>query len=133
MDKKKTGRPKKEFDFNLFENLCSIHCTSEEIAGIFKINNDTLVARLKEHYGMGFSECFKRFSATGKASLRRTQFKLAEKNAAMCIWLGKQFLGQREPESNNNPNSNIDIPDNLDGLSATEINELYNKIKEKQN
>lgn len=24
------------------------------------------------------------------------QFKLAERNAAMAIWLGKQYLGQRE-------------------------------------
>jgi hypothetical protein len=29
-------------------------------------------------------------------SLRRTQFKLAEKNATLCIWLGKQYLGQRD-------------------------------------
>ena len=28
-------------------------------------------------------------------SLRRSQFKLAEKNATMAIWLGKQYLGQR--------------------------------------
>ena len=24
------------------------------------------------------------------------QFRLAEKNAAMAIWLGKQYLGQRD-------------------------------------
>lgn len=29
-------------------------------------------------------------------SLRRTQFKLAEKNPTMAIWLGKQYLGQRD-------------------------------------
>jgi hypothetical protein len=32
----------------------------------------------------------------GKARLRRTQFKLAETNVAMAIWLGKQLLGQRD-------------------------------------
>ena len=31
-------------------------------------------------------------------SLRRTQFRTAEKNTAMAIWLGKQYLGQKEPE-----------------------------------
>jgi len=30
-------------------------------------------------------------------SLRRSQFALAEKNATMNMWLGKQYLGQREP------------------------------------
>ena len=29
-------------------------------------------------------------------SLRRTQFKLAEKNPTMAIFLGKQYLGQRD-------------------------------------
>ena len=28
--------------------------------------------------------------------LRRSQFKLAEKNAAMAIFLGKQYLGQKD-------------------------------------
>jgi hypothetical protein len=32
-----------------------------------------------------------------KASLRRIQWKLAEAgNATMCVWLGKQLLGQRD-------------------------------------
>ena len=29
-------------------------------------------------------------------SLRRYQFQLAQKNTAMAIWLGKQYLGQRD-------------------------------------
>lgn len=29
-------------------------------------------------------------------SLRRLQFKHAEKSASMAIWLGKQYLGQRD-------------------------------------
>lgn len=32
----------------------------------------------------------------GKISLRRSQWRLAEKNASMAIWLGKQYLGQRD-------------------------------------
>ena len=32
----------------------------------------------------------------GKISLRRYQWELAKKNATMAIWLGKQFLGQRD-------------------------------------
>lgn len=33
---------------------------------------------------------------TGLASLRRQQFKMAETNATMQIWLGKQYLEQRD-------------------------------------
>ena len=32
----------------------------------------------------------------GKASLRRKQWNLAEKNATMGIWLGKQYLEQSD-------------------------------------
>ena len=34
----------------------------------------------------------------GKKSLRRTQFELAQQNATMAIWLGKQYLGQTEKQ-----------------------------------
>ena len=32
----------------------------------------------------------------GKISLRRKQWQLAEKSASMAIWLGKQYLNQRD-------------------------------------
>lgn len=36
---------------------------------------------------------------SGKASLRRMQFKTAESgNATMQIWLGKQYLGQKDKQ-----------------------------------
>ena len=56
----------------------------------------------KENYGnederpMTFSEVFAEKRQKGRASLRRSQFRLAEKNATMAIWLGKQYLGQKD-------------------------------------
>lgn len=32
----------------------------------------------------------------GRYPLRRSQFRLAEKNANMAIWLGKQYLNQKD-------------------------------------
>lgn len=90
------GRPKKEIDVDTFEKLCGMQCTLEEIAGILKCSSDTVERWCKTYYGESFAETYKKQSATGKASLRRTQFKLAEKSAAMAIWLGKQYLGQRD-------------------------------------
>lgn len=92
----KMGRPKIEIDQQKFEKLCGIMCTLEEIAGIFSCSEDTIENWCKATYSMTFSEVFKRHSATGKSSLRRMQFKLAERNAAMAIWLGKQYLGQKD-------------------------------------
>jgi hypothetical protein len=46
---------------------------------------------------MTYSEAYKRFSEDGKKSLRRLQFDSARKgNVTMQIWLGKQYLGQRD-------------------------------------
>ena len=92
----KMGRPKIEIDQQKFERLCGIMCTLEEIAGIFGCSEDTIENWCKATYSCTFSEAFKRFSAPGKSSLRRMQFKLAERSAAMAIWLGKQYLGQKD-------------------------------------
>lgn len=47
-------------------------------------------------YKRSFSEVFAQKRGAGKISLRRSQWQLAAKNASMAIWLGKQYLGQRD-------------------------------------
>lgn len=90
------GRPMIEIDESQFEKLCSYQCTEEEIASWFKCSVDTIENFCKRTYDTTFSEIYKRFSAGGKISLRRWQFKQAEKNAGMAIFLGKQYLGQKD-------------------------------------
>lgn len=84
------GRPKKEIDYEVVEKLASIQCTQEEIANFLNLSVRTL-QRDEE-----FCRLYKKGQDNGKMSLRRTQFKLAEKNPSMAIWLGKQYLGQRD-------------------------------------
>lgn len=90
------GRPKTKIDKQQFESLCNLQCTLEEIAGFFKCCDETINNWCKENYGESFLGVFKRYSQNGKISLRRHQFRLAEKNASMAIWLGKQWLGQTD-------------------------------------
>jgi AraC-like DNA-binding protein len=97
--KKPTGRPRKDFSKSQFENLCKIQCTLTEIADYFDMSEDTVETRCKEYYGMSFSDIFKLKRSIGLRSLRRSQFALARKNPATSIWLGKQYLGQREPKT----------------------------------
>ena len=94
--KNKGGRPQIVIDQTLFEKLCGLQCTLEEIAGVLSCSMDTVERWCKRTYNESFAEVYKKHSATGKTSLRRAQFKLAEKSAAMAIWLGKQYLGQRD-------------------------------------
>lgn len=90
------ARPVIEIKKEQFESLCNLQCTLEEIAGFFKCCPDTIENWCKRTYKEGFSDTYKKYSQGGKISLRRYQYKLAEKNASMAIWLGKQWLGQTD-------------------------------------
>lgn len=90
------GRPRKKIDQTEFEKLCGLQCTEEEIASWFDCTVDTIENWCKREYGRKFSEVFAEKRSYGKISLRRTQWKLAEKNASMAIFLGKNYLGQRD-------------------------------------
>lgn len=90
------ARPRKVIDQKQFENLCGLQCTKQEICSWFETTDKTLESWCKRTYDAGFSETFAQKRGTGKISLRRMQWRLAEKNAAMAIFLGKQFLGQSD-------------------------------------
>ena len=90
------GRPRKEIKKDAFEKLCQMQCTEKEICGWFGVCEDTLNAWCKRTYGKNFTDTYKIYSQDGLISLRRHQFKLAEKYPAMAIFLGKQYLGQSD-------------------------------------
>ena len=111
----KGGRPKKTIDYELVEKLAHIQCTQDEVANILNITRATLA---KDEV---FIQTYKKGLENGKTSLRRFQWKAAEKgNTTMLIWLGKQYLGQKEPKQE------FDIDTNTEIIS--EIKSLTDKI-----
>lgn len=100
--------------------LAEIFCTQEEIAKILGLSASTL------QHNEEFLQVYKKHLETAKSSLRRHQFKLAEKNPAMAIWLGKQYLGQREPKEEIDVKI-VDIP-NVDKMTDEEIEKKYSEI-----
>lgn len=87
----KGGRPKKEIDWNLVEQLAEIQCTQVEIAHALGVAINTLTLKDK------FREIYERSMNNGRMSLRRMQWNAAKKgNKTMLIWLGKQYLGQKD-------------------------------------
>jgi hypothetical protein len=97
MSESKAGRPPKEFDKETFEGLCEIQCTQAEICNVLRTSDKTLSRWVEDTYGMSYSEAYKTYADMGKKSLRRLQFESAHKgNTAMLIWLGKQYLGQKD-------------------------------------
>lgn len=91
------GRPKlilNQLGKEIVESVAQCHCTEEEIASILDVSIETLKTKANAE---AFSECIKRGQEYGKASLRRWQFEKAKKgDSVMLIWLGKQYLGQRD-------------------------------------
>lgn len=98
-EKKKVGRPKIQIDYETVEKLAHIQCTKEEIANFLGCSISTL------DRDANFEVYYKKGLDGGKMSLRRMQFKLAEKNSAMAIFLGKQYLGQRDTPEDDDRNS----------------------------
>ena len=88
--------PVKEISWTAFEELCGLQCTQEEIAAVLEISVDALYYKVRENYEMSYSDVYKKYAAQGRPSLRRSQRILADKNPAMAIWLGKNWLGQRD-------------------------------------
>jgi hypothetical protein len=95
------ARPLAEIDWDQVDKLCAIHCTGEEQAAVLGVDYDTLNRACKREHKVSFAEYFKQKASHGKMSLRRKQYTTAmDGNTTMLVWLGKNWLGQRDqPES----------------------------------
>lgn len=128
------GRPQIEINWTAFDKLCLLQCTLEEIASFFNCSVDTIERAVKRDKGFGFAEYYKKKSAGGKSSLRRKQMEVAlSGNTTMLIWLGKQYLEQKDKTAQelSGPNgapiktANID----LSNLSMKEIERELMKLE----
>ena len=123
------ARPKKEIDKKQFENLCGLQCTKEEICAWFDITDKTLDAWCKRTYRQSFSVIFAQKRGKGKISLRRSQFRLAEKNANMAIWLGKQYLDQKD-KVEDTMSVSMDILQHIKEIDEIAMNPLEDRDSE---
>jgi len=99
--KAKTGRPIGATKLKIsdeiikqIEGLARIQCTMKEAGAVLGVNEVTFSRFLQAHQKA--MDAWQHGKETGKASLRRNQFKMAEHNPTMAIWLGKQCLGQKD-------------------------------------
>ena len=110
--RKKAGRPRAKLDERVVEELASVDCSYQEMATILGVSAKTLTRNYVQVIEKGRDH--------GKASLKRTQFKVAmgspavydedgnklqsetSPNPTMLIWLGKIRLGQKEVQAHVN-------------------------------
>lgn len=92
------GRPQSiHIDWEKVKLMAQCHTGGETIANILGISYDSLARYCKKEHGMTFKEFYRMHEGAGKASLRQVQMNVALKgNPQMLVWLGKQYLGQKE-------------------------------------
>ena len=95
---KKRGRPLSlvadEKTLGQISGLARIQCTQDEAADVMGVCRRTFASFL--HDNKKAREVWDAGHNQGKASLRRTQFEMAKTNPTMAIWLGKQYLDQKD-------------------------------------
>jgi hypothetical protein len=76
------------------EKICRLNPTDVEIAAYFGVSQKTIQRNKKNKK---FADAMERGFAHMRMSLKRKQLELAlSGNTTMCIWLGKQYLGQTD-------------------------------------
>ena len=92
---KKRGPKPVEIEVDKVRALASIQCTYDEIAAVMGIKKRAFIDRINADPTL--REAIDEGWANGRSSIRRAQVKMLEAgNATMGIWLGKQYLGQRD-------------------------------------
>lgn len=82
-------RKRAEFDRRLVTKLAGFGCTQDEIADACGVSQQTLLRHARAELDAGYAEM--------RRSLRRWQYEAAKGgNTALLIWLGKQYLGQKD-------------------------------------
>ena len=114
-DKTKVGRPKLNIDGEKISKWISYGATVKEIADVESCSED--------HIHKVFREKITKGKAERNIRLRKAQIELAlGGNCSMLIWLGKQYLGQKDSglAPMNMPISGIQMVDDIDGSTTGE-------------
>jgi hypothetical protein len=91
------GRPFKQLDALKIEQMAMVGCSNEEIALVLDVSADTIERN--------YAGAIKAGKAARNYNLRKLQYEAAKRgNIVMQIWLGKQWLGQKDrPELDDKP------------------------------
>ena len=95
--KRKAGRPEIKIDWSKVDKYLQAQCNGIGIAGLLGISKDTLYDKCLEDNKTLFSDYSALKKGEGKELLRAKQFSTAmEGDKTMLVWLGKQYLDQKE-------------------------------------
>lgn len=89
----------KDVDQELVWKLGSMMCTIKEISDVLNLS--------EEQVSRKFGDLIEKARSEGKKALRRAQFEkaIADKDPRMLIFLGKQYLAQKDQPEDKESNS----------------------------
>ncbi|EJF89107.1 hypothetical protein [Bartonella tamiae] len=90
---KKTLIPDEEI-LALVKSLGEAQATKREMAQYLTLSPAVLESAFKRHKIL--QETYDKAKISGLIALKKAQLKLAQTNATMAIWLGKQYLKQKD-------------------------------------
>lgn len=90
--------PKQKVKLQDIEKLAMLQCTHREAAGFLDLRLHEFKKLLRKN--LQVAEAWERGQQMGLVSLRRKQMALASHNATMAIFMGKQYLGQKDVVTN---------------------------------
>lgn len=92
------GRNPIPIDWQRANYLLQAGCTGVEIAAHFGMHPETFYDRVKQKFGIAFSEYAAIKRSEGDMMLKEAQFDVAykDKDKVMLVWLGKNRLGQKD-------------------------------------
>ena len=99
---KEGGRPIKEIDWKLLDSVLQFGAKLMDCSDILEASDDTIQKRIREQFGITFSEYRERRMSKMRMRLLQKQYDVAmQGNVALLIWLGKQHLGQTDKQEIN--------------------------------
>lgn len=91
------GRPRTKFDLEVVEQLASCMATQDDIAYATGCSTRSVIRAYQS--SPAFREAVDRGWSKARMSLRQKQLEVAlAGNATMLIWLGKQYLSQKDKQ-----------------------------------
>lgn len=104
-----------------FELLVKLGLTSEELIEYFMVNSSQLWSWIKQVYNVRKPlVLLKKMRVEGKIDFMAKQRKLAERNPAVSIWIGKNYYDQNAEKEESSGGAN----------DYEDLNPLYNLLKD---
>jgi len=109
--------------------MLSHFCEGTEVAAVLGIHFNTLVNAIKSEFGCDFCDYKAEKRAIGENILRELQMKSAKTSIVMQIWLGKQYLNQKDRSDYTSGNEKIQ-PLNITVAEKSTTEKLQKLINE---